>query len=421
MRRNRILIISFLLTVSFTMFGQSVDSPYSSYGLGDLSGFGLPNTEGMADVGIGMPNYFYINTINPAWLTYNTLTSFQVGIKSDTRTFTGAGNSVTDQSASIRYMALLFPLMPGKWTSSVSLLPYSSVNYEISNVSVIENSTEEVNNFYFGSGGLSQVSWSHGLRFFNKINIGLRASYVFGTIEKKIENFIERDSVTATDFFIRYQENISYSDILFGISTAYRHKLSDERYMSVGAIFDFPGNLNGTQQETLSRLDNTASVEFNSIVLNSGTPVSYNLPMVIGGGISYEILNKLQVGTDFYFRNWSVAQGDASVSLKNTVQFSAGGHITPDYKSVSSYLKRVTYRTGLSFQQLPYLVSQTVINDFGINFGASFPVSGLSSIDTAVKLGVRGTTDNQLIRETYVQFVFGITVNDRWFIKRKYD
>jgi hypothetical protein len=66
-------------------------------------------------------------------------------------------------------------------------------------------------------------------------------------------------------------------------------------------------------------------------------------------------------------------------------------------------------------------VNDTEINDFGINFGASFPTGGYSSMDASFKIGSRGTTDNNLIRENYMQFVIGATINDRWFIKRRYD
>lgn len=421
MKFKFILFFTVFCCIWPSVHGQVISSPYTSYGLGDLSGPTLPHNEGMGNVGIGMASYYFINSINPAWLTYNTLTSFQVGVKTDSRRLTGAGNEATLQSGSLSHMALLFPIKPGKWTTAVTLLPFSTVNYEFQNITPIENTSETVSNFYSGQGGLSQVTWAHGLRFFNKINVGISASYIFGSIQKKVENFINRDSLTVTDFFIRYQDISTYGDIVFGISTGYRHMLSEENYMSFGATFDLPGNLTGTKEETLSRLDNSASIEFNSIILNPGSPVSYGLPAALGVGLSYEKVNILQVGVDAQYKSWSNPNGANADILRNTMSLNVGAHFTPDYKSISSYLKRVNYRIGASFQQLPYLVNQTEINDFGVNFGASFPVSGLSSVDSAVKLGVRGTTDNQLIRETYFQFVFGMTINDRWFIKRRYD
>ena len=109
------------------------------------------------------------------------------------------------------------------------------------------------------------------------------------------------------------------------------------------------------------------------------------------------------------------------VEVRNTLTLGTGLEFIPDYSSVNSYLKRTSYRLGLNMRQLPYLENNTEINDFGINFGASFPVSGYSSLDAAFKYGFRGTTDNNLVQERYFQVVIGATINDRWFIKRRYD
>nr|HAD51072.1 hypothetical protein [Algoriphagus sp.] len=85
-------------------------------------------------------------------------------------------------------------------------------------------------------------------------------------------------------------------------------------------------------------------------------------------------------------------------------------------------LKRGTYRVGLEFLQTPYYINQTTINDLGINFGASIPVNQLSLMNLAVKVGQRGTTSAGLIRENYVNFTLGFSLNDNtWFYKRVFE
>jgi hypothetical protein len=44
-----------------------------------------------------------------------------------------------------------------------------------------------------------------------------------------------------------------------------------------------------------------------------------------------------------------------------------------------------------------------------------------SMVNFAVEWGQRGTTDRSLLLENYWNFKLGFTLNDRWFIKRKYD
>jgi hypothetical protein len=98
-----------------------------------------------------------------------------------------------------------------------------------------------------------------------------------------------------------------------------------------------------------------------------------------------------------------------------------GGEFTPYSASPGSYLKRITYRTGVSLDHYPYLVNSSTLKDFGINFGLSLPVGRISSLDIGVKVGKRGSLGLNKIEENYFKLYFGMTFNDQWFIKRKFD
>jgi hypothetical protein len=50
----------------------------------------------------------------------------------------------------------------------------------------------------------------------------------------------------------------------------------------------------------------------------------------------------------------------------------------------------------------------------------SFP-RGISDIDFGVKIGSNGTTENYLIRENYILFQIGLSLNEFAFIKRTFD
>jgi hypothetical protein len=68
----------------------------------------------------------------------------------------------------------------------------------------------------------------------------------------------------------------------------------------------------------------------------------------------------------------------------------------------------------------PFLVNGFPVKDLGINFGFSLP-AGRSSLDLAFKYGKRGNKSENILEETYFKIYFGITFNDQWFIKRKFD
>ena len=66
--------------------------------------------------------------------------------------------------------------------------------------------------------------------------------------------------------------------------------------------------------------------------------------------------------------------------------------------------------------------------NYGMTFGMGIPVRRsnvpgvvrVNTINTGLVIGRRGTTNNGLIQETYLNFYLGLTLNDKWFIKYKY-
>ncbi len=58
----------------------------------------------------------------------------------------------------------------------------------------------------------------------------------------------------------------------------------------------------------------------------------------------------------------------------------------------------------------------------GISFGVGLPVGRMfSNTNLGFEIGKRGTTNNNLIKENFVNFQLSLSLNDRWFEKRKYD
>ena len=102
--------------------------------------------------------------------------------------------------------------------------------------------------------------------------------------------------------------------------------------------------------------------------------------------------------------------------LNDSFKASLGGEITPDITSVTSYLKRVTYRLGFNLERTPFSFNNEQITEIGINFGTSLPVSRFSRLNWAIQLGRRGTGNT--IKEEYLKIYFGITFNDFAWRKR---
>ena len=54
--------------------------------------------------------------------------------------------------------------------------------------------------------------------------------------------------------------------------------------------------------------------------------------------------------------------------------------------------------------------------------GVGLPLGGtFSNVNIGFELGKRGTTNAGLIQENYANFTLALSLNDRWFVKRKFD
>jgi hypothetical protein len=92
---------------------------------------------------------------------------------------------------------------------------------------------------------------------------------------------------------------------------------------------------------------------------------------------------------------------------------------------------RAQYRAGINYTKTYLDLRNTDINDYSISLGTGLPIRLTQSerrdediktlLHFAIVGGQKGTTDNNLLKEQYVKFYVGITFNERWFQKRKYD
>ncbi len=402
--------------------GQHVASTYAIYGVGELNNNALAHNQAMGGLGTGMPHRFNINLQNPAWLTNNQFSSFNIGLQGEDRTYKSELESGSKKTGSIKHMVFFVPLLNGKWGSAFSLLPFSSADYRLSSSAEIINTipTETANNTFIGNGGLSQFAWSNGFRIFQSTSIGFNLMYVFGAIEREIQSSLASDSGNI-GYFTKLSNNETYKSVLFSISVAHKVTFNEKNEMNFGLTYRDSGQLKGSKNSYLSRyLENNFTQVGSPIPISSEESILFNLPQKLSFGISYGLSDKYRIGLDINLANWTSNEFN-NTSIQNTQEFILGGEITPDSRNVTSYLKRVTYRFGVNYGKLPYLVQNYSINEFGINFGASFPVAGLSTLDFAIKFGERGTIENGLINESFTQIVLGLTINEKWFIKRKYN
>ena len=422
MRKPTLLASLTFLFAASTLAGQTITSPYSQFGIGELISDSLPSNEGMSDLGVGMPAEGSVNIVNPSFLVDSPFTNFQLGFKADFRSYVSEFVSDgKDQALGLRILGLTIPIFKNLWTTNLSLLPYSAVEYDL----VTENPFEggDVFNSSEGSGGISQVKFSNGVRISERISLGLSAAFLFGTIERAYSTTVRVEDVFDPYVLRRTQETtLANRNILVSMSAGYKHPLGGEDHLNFGVVYGFKNDLDGEGETRWQRLNITGTRLLTDEVAPTGAlGESFSIPGNLGIGFSFVRVNNFGVGVDLRFRNWKGDSITEQVGLRDVFHVNAGGYFLPDSNKSASYLKRVVYRFGVGYSQLPYVINDQNINELGLSAGFSFPIYGLSSLETTFRFGLRGTVEEGLIEENYFQTVFSVNINEIWFVKPRYD
>lgn len=437
-KRSKFAILA-ILSVVFSpsiVSAQISSSPYSGSGIGEINRPGLIHNAGMGGVGIAHGSVWYINAINPALLTLNTLSGFDVGFNTEIRSLSDGTASQTNVSGNLNYLVFAFPVISGKWSMALGMNPYSSVNYDFRSISLVSGSTTtEVEESYLGKGGLNQYYLSSGFNIYKGFSFGFKASLLTGSVNRDesialggyeiVEDEIVRafyvTGLTQNDYTIDYGLNLGLS---------YRLPIGEKNGFTFAAIYELKNNLSTERLQRLEhRTYNNEHVLLYPVDTLRNNTIYNNLkgsvviPAKWGVGLAYHKSTNFSVEADFTTQDWTQYENfeGSSENLQRSWFAALGTEYTPDPVSTKNYLSRITYRGGFNYERSPFYYNGTHINEFGINFGASFPVSRLSNLNLAFKYGRRGTTNNGLLLEEFYRISFGVTFNDKWFNKRKFD
>ena len=423
---GRFVAIAVLSAVGQAVFGQATRSPFTAGGIGDVIDLAQANNQGTGGIGISNGGYFYLNNLNPALLPYNQITVFSAGFIGQKSKVTDGSNTDTYSGGNLNYLATAFPIKKGYWTTSIGLMPYSNVNYDFSYESTVTGSpSDTVTIREQGSGGFNQFYWANGFTINKNFTVGIRATYLFSSVEKKFSNTIQDVGNVYTPVVT---DRLTVSDFAFtgGIAFTQDSIFNSRIRLNAGLTYDLGGDINAKKFQSFDRTIANGPALATDTLINERSG-SISLPQTIGLGLSFNRGFKWMVGMDVKMTKWSDYKDfyGNNNSLDDSFKVTIGGEYTPDPTSVTNYWKRITFRIGGSYENTPYLIEYegktNQVKDFGINFGWSLPTGRYSSFDLAFRVGKRGDANKTIIEENYYKIYLGISFNDQWFVKRKYD
>lgn len=435
--KNKLSLIVGFVFVLFSGFSQ-VGSPYSQYGVGDNSFRGDERSKAMGGIGLGLQSNNHLNNLNPAsYSSFDSLSViYAIGVNSGYNYIESSVDNVDRTDTRFGYFALGFK---GNkyWSSSFGLAPMSRVDYTYK-TSDENDENGQVDYYLHGSGGLNKVYWGNSFKINEDLSVGFNASYVFGPINKVTTIIFVDDWMNADN--TKMDKQINASDVTLDFGAQYKFDLKNNSKLVLGAVFEPKTNMRSTQSILAGTVPRTSEMEddyYKEIFRNeNGDPEllttaidtsdikgTVELPSGFGIGFTYSYKNKLVVGADFFNQGWSKIDNDFyNASYNNLMSFKGGLEYTPDFNNINHYYKRIKYRFGGHFTQTHLEVKGTQINDYGISFGAGFPLkNSKSAFNISCELGQRGTLEQNLLRETYAIISLNISLSDIWFVKRKFN
>jgi len=414
---KKILLSVFLLSSLLTIAQQATSSPYSFYGIGDIRFKGTVENRLMGGVSV-FADSIHINLQNPASYAGLKLSTFAVGGSfSSVRLNSYQGNDKAQRS-SVDYLAIGMPILKSS-SISFGLVPYSAVGYKIKNIS-----STGVERRYEGEGGLNRVFVGYGYQFNKDFSFGADVYYNFGSIET---NSLLYDQVRGIEYGVQERNTSEMSGLGFKIGAMYQKKIKK---------YDFSASMTFMPQSGLKN-DNSRSIaavqyaESNSpgVIarldpVNSKTTVK--LPTQLSVGAGFGQVKKWLVGTEVVFKQSNSFDNRfadvTQATFENGIQYSFGGYFIPNYNSFSNYFKKITYRAGVRYEKTGMIIRDKSIKDYAFTAGFSFPLGGaFSNLNLGVEYGRRGTATANLVEENYTNVVLSVSLNDKWFVQRKFD
>ena len=432
---NKILLLIAFSFIGISAFAQDgtygAYSPYSIFGVGELSQQGTAFNKSMGGVGIATRNRRFINVMNPAAVTARDTLAFMAdfGLVQKNTVFAQGDLRSAHNTFNIYDFVMSFPL----WRSSafkVGITPYSDVGYNFSHIETDKNiigNTGNITYDSYGTGSVYQVFFGTGATFWKSLSVGADLIYYFGNIDK-ITNMDYHDSSYKS---INSGSDLSLSGVTGKFGLQYEQKVAGDVSVVLGATYKLGTNIKGysTNYKYASQSSVIDTLSYKVDTLGMG---SVRFADELGVGIAVCGGEKWRAEINYTRSDWRNTSMDkaagfsviGSMPFTTTVSqsFRAGFEIVPNRNDIRYYLKRCAYRAGVYYDQEYYKVGGYGINTAGITLGVTLPVfRWYNGLSLGVDFGQRSANRDGLIREQFVTFNIGFNIHDVWFQKPRYN
>lgn len=432
MRKYLFSALLALCSVQMATAQSGTNSPYSQFGLGELTNQGSGYNRAMSGLSMGLRQHNQVNYLNPA--SYSSIDSltfiFDIGMSGQITSFKEGNVKKNANNADLEYIVGGFRLAR-HLGFGFGLLPYSNVGYNYM-------STQEVNDkysttstaTYSGTGGVHQVFIGMGWEPFKGLSIGFNGGYLFGDYTKSVVN--SYSDAYANSLAKTYTAHIHSYTLQGGLQ--YQAKLSKQDALTIGLSYTYGHKIGGDPSLQVISTNSQTSVSDTASFPTSGH-YELAIPTKYAGGLAYTHGSQWTVGLDYELEKWSDVEYPVYVAnttnastyvmssnyFKDRQKWTGGVEFCPDERG-RSLLKRIRYRAGFSYTTPYYYINGADgPKEMGASIGFGIPI--MNGYNNRSFLNISGQwihrSAENYITENVFRINIGLTFNERWFAKWK--
>jgi len=414
------LIIIFFNSYAFS---QNTGSPYSLNELGEINFLGNVSNISMGGVD-SLIDSLEFNINNPSSLAKLQLTNYHVGTFYKSSSISNNLNTDKFNSANINYIAIGIPTK--KFGFGFGVLPYSSVGFNLQTSDDYNSNNTLISRLFAAEGNINRVFFSLGMPLFKFFSVGGSLNYNFGKFSYEKYNQYEN-----VNYGLYSNSSSEITGFNYIISSSLIIPLKNDLKASFIFNYNPSSKLNSYNVESLytstsSTINLKTLGDFIDVDLSSSG--LENTDLIISDRSIYSIglekKNKWFFGLQYEDKLSSSFENKFlildNISYRDSRVFSVGAHYIPDASSLTSYWKRIKYRFGIRNEEKSILLNNLPVNQFSLNLGLGLPLSGFSKANFGLEFGTV-EDENKSLKENYFSIRLGLSLNDIWFIKRKFN
>ena len=458
-----LFIIGFFCSVQIGRAQFDSQSPSSYYGIGNPTANSLQNGFAMGGVAHALHDSCFINPTNPASYASLDVTQLNFGFEGNFLTRNEYGNSFQNNNLFINQFGIGIPIMHRhkfvNWGMYLGYAPFSQVGYKLTETSqvIINTDTMQATYNYFGNGGLNQITFGNGFQLGKNFSIGVNLHYLFGTSNRVrtldippdkgylSSRITEKTTVGAFSFDVGMQGFFDFKVWRYARTTDKRDTIRRDKkpkdyQFTIGATYTYGASINaGFDQLGVQYL--SGNIDVDTFLLNPSSKGNITMPHAIGGGIALSNKRIWTLSADFNYKFWSGFKyfDQPDLLFNNSYSMHLGMEYTPYFSDrltakKGRFYKNVVYRLGARYYNRYYRPDSKPVDEIAFSFGFGLPfgfsktydedkgiLTVISYINLGMEAGIANSRGGGLVDESFLRFTLGLSLRDKWFIKRRYN